>query len=109
MLFRGLLAGAPVFVREVAKCLRQEPVLAPEMQVDDALGKARFLGDGCDRGIHQAPVGDAADGGQDQLLAALFRGRGTAIPKHRELSFRAHKKDCLLSKLSVKRARTEAT
>jgi hypothetical protein len=49
------------------------------MEVDDALAEARFLGNRGDRRVGEAAVGDAADGGQDELLAALFRGRRTAL------------------------------
>jgi hypothetical protein len=93
----------------IAQGLRQKAVLAAEMQVDDALAEAGLLGHGRDRRVREAAVGDAPDGGQDQLLAALFRGCGTAFPQHRQLSFRAHKKACLFSKLSDELARTETT
>ena len=91
---RRFLAGRAVFVGKVAKRLREEAVLAPEMQVDDALAESRLLGDRRDRGIGEAAVGDAADRGLDQLFAALFRGRRTALGDHRELAFRIHKKPC---------------
>ena len=58
------------------------------MQVDDALAEPGFLGDGGDRGIGEAAVGDAADGGLDQLLAAFCRGAVRRFWTHRELAFR---------------------
>ena len=66
----------------------RRPLLAPEMQVDDALAEARLLRDGRDRRIGEAAVGDAADRGLDELLAAFFRGRRTAPRHDRELAFR---------------------
>ena len=106
---RRLLAGTAVLVGEVSQGLGQEPFLAPEMQVDDALAKARFLGDRRDRGIGEAAVGDAADRGLDQLLAALFRGRRPALRDHRELAFRAHKNPFGIKLLCRNGTRMEAT
>src|SRR5688572_3188660 len=105
----GFLAGGPVFVRQIAQGLRQEPVLAAEMQVHDALAEARFLGHRGDRRVREAAVGDAADGGLNQLLATLLGGRRPAPRDDRELTFRTHKKACLFSNLCEIRARTEAT
>ena len=93
------LAGAAVLVREVAQGLRQQPFLAAEMQVDDALAEARFLGHGGDRRVGEAAVGDAADRGLDELLAALFGRRRAALRDDRELTFRAHKNPCHFSRL----------
>ncbi len=53
-----------------------------------------FLGHRGDRRIREAAVGDAADGGQDQLLAALLGGRRAALRDDRELAFRTHKMLC---------------
>ncbi len=53
-----------------------------------------FLRDGRDRRVGEAAVGDAADGGLDQLLAAFLRGRRAALRDDRELTFRAHIKYC---------------
>src|SRR5688572_214930 len=105
----GFLACGPVFVRQVAQRLRQEPFLAAEMQVHDALAEARFLGHRGDRRVRESAVGDAADGGLYQLLAALLGGRRPAPREDRELTFRTHKKACLFSNLCEIRARTEAT
>jgi hypothetical protein len=45
------------------------------MQIDDALAEVRLAGDGRDGRVGEAVLGDAADRGLDELLAALFRGR----------------------------------
>jgi hypothetical protein len=45
------------------------------MQVDDALAEARLVGDGRDGRVGEAVLGDAADRGLYELLAALFGGR----------------------------------
>ena len=75
-----LAAGIAVFVGEVAQRLGEQALLALEMQVDDALAQARLLRDRGNGGLRQAAVGDAADGGLDELLAALF-GRRRAAPR----------------------------
>jgi hypothetical protein len=58
------------------------------MQVDDALAETRFLSDGRDGRVGEPVLGDAADGGLDELLAALFRRRRTPARQRRQLPFR---------------------
>jgi len=57
------------------------------VQVDDALAEARLLGNSRNRRIGEPAVGDRADRGQDQLLAALFGRRGAPARNCGELPF----------------------
>jgi hypothetical protein len=57
------------------------------MQVDDALAQAGFVGDGRDGRVGEAVLGDAADGGLDELFATLFGGRRASARQRRQLPF----------------------
>jgi hypothetical protein len=79
-LLQALLPGALVFIGQVAQRFHEQALLALKVQVDDALAQARFPGHRGGGGVGQATLGDAANGGLDQLQPPRL-GRGGAFSR----------------------------